>query len=435
MYQVTYSGAFAGGELSMPASKSAAIRALLCAGLSAGTSRLLSMEPSQDIEAALHAVAHGLGAQVSHDEAERTVTIESTGQFPQGGHIDCGESGALMRFIIPIAAALGGKWRFTGRGRLPERPIGVYAQLLPAHGVDFRTQGGLPLEIEGRLTPGRYELPGNISSQFVTGLLLALPLLEGDSEIVLTSPLESQGYVDMTLHMLADFGVSIRPTESGWHVPGNQKYTPREYAVEGDWSHAAFFLNLAALSPEGATVRIAGLDPDSLQGDKACVEVFGGFGLDISWEKGVLVAQNKHPHEPFGGLRGQTIDVSQITDMVPAASVCAALSRGETRFTNAARLRLKESDRIAAMEEAVNALGGHARSTADELIIEGVERLSGGTAQGRNDHRVIMALAGAALRSAGPVSVTDAWSINKTYPAFYRDLERLGGGAHVVQLG
>lgn len=435
MYQVTYSGAFAGGELSMPASKSAAIRALLCAGLSAGVSRLSSMEPSQDIEAAMRAVAQGLGAEVSHKEADRTVTIKGARQFPQGGCIDCGESGALLRFIIPIAAALGGKWRFTGRGRLPERPIGVYAQLLPAHGVDFRTQGGLPLEIEGRLAPGRYELPGNVSSQFVTGLMLALPLLEGDSEIVLTSALESRSYVDMTLHMLADFGVRLLPTEAGWHVPGGQKYKSRDYAVEGDWSHAAFFLNLAALSPEGSPVRIAGLDPDSLQGDKACVEVFGGFGLDISWEKGVLVAQNKHPGEPFGGLRGQTVDVSQITDMAPAASVCAALSRGETRFTNAARLRLKESDRIAAMEEAVNALGGHARSTEEELIIEGVERLAGGTAQGCNDHRVVMALAGAALRSAGPVSVTDAWSINKTYPAFYRDLEKLGGGVHVVQLG
>lgn len=434
MYQVTYSSAFSGGSLAMPASKSAAIRAILCSALAPGASRLLHMEASQDIEAALNA-AQTLGAQVAYDSPARTASLTGCGSLPQKGAVHCGESGALLRFIIPIAAALGGPWRFTGQGRLPERPLGVYGQLLPAHGVEFRTQGGLPLEIEGRLTPGRFSLPGNVSSQFVTGLMLALPLLEGDSEIVLTSPLESRGYVDMTLQTLADFGVEVLPAKEGWHVPGGQRYKPRDYPVEGDWSHAAFFLNLAALSPTGAPVRITGLDPDSLQGDKACVEVFRGFGLDIAWEGGALTAQNKHPGQPFGGLRGQTVDVAQITDMAPAAAVCAALSQGQTRFVNAARLRLKESDRIAAMETAINALGGHAWSKEDELIIEGVERLSGGTAQGRNDHRVVMALAGAALRSAGPVHVTDAWSINKTYPGFYRDLKQLGGGADVVQLG
>lgn len=433
MFEVQYGGAFSGGRVVMPASKSAAIRGILCAALSGGDCQLHSMESSQDIEAALRA-AQALGAAVDYDAAAHSVGIRA-GRLPAGGQLDCGESGALLRFIIPIAAAIGGRWRFTGRGRLPQRPLGVYGELLPGHGAAFRTQGGLPLEIEGRLEPGRYELPGNVSSQFVTGLLLALPLLPEPSRIVLTSPLESQGYVDMTLQALGDFGVQAHPTEDGWEIPGGQQYAPREYTVEGDWSHAAFFLNLAALSPTGAQVRIAGLDPRSLQRDKACVEVFRNFGLDIGWENGELTAQNKHAGEPYGGLRGQTLDVSQITDMVPAAAVCAALSRGVTRFTNAARLRLKESDRIAAMEEAVNALGGRAWSGEDELAVEGVERLAGGAAQGCNDHRVLMALAGAGLRSAGPVRVTDAWSVQKTYPAFYEDLRKLGGEADVVQLG
>ena len=216
MYQVNYSGAFSGGSVAMPASKSTAIRAILCGALAQGTSRLLHMEASQDIEAALGA-AQALGARVSYDEEARTASLTGSGAFPAGGAVHCGESGALLRFLIPIAAALGGTWRFTGQGRLPERPLGVYARLLPAHGVAFRSQGGLPLEIEGRLAPGRFELPGNVSSQFVTGLMLALPLLEGDSEIVLTSPLESRGYVDMTLRMLEDFGVKLQPTEKGWH--------------------------------------------------------------------------------------------------------------------------------------------------------------------------------------------------------------------------
>ena len=430
--QVVYASSFRGGQVTVPPSKSAAIRAVLCASL-AGGGTLRHIQPSQDVSAALNA-APALGVRADFDERARTAVFSREGP-PKGGTVDCGESGSLLRFLIPVAAALGGRWRFTGRGRLPQRPIGVYGDLLPAHGTAFRTEGGLPLEIEGRLAPGRYELPGNISSQFVTGLMLALPLLPGDSEIVLTSPLESRGYVDMTLDILGEFGVALTPTDQGWQVPGGQSCTPRDYAVEGDWSQAAFFLNLAALSPQGARVAVAGLRPDSLQGDRACVEVFRGFGLDIRWEDGLLLARNPHAAQPFGGLRGQTLDVSQITDMVPAASVCAALCRGETRFTNAARLRLKESDRLAAMAGAITALGGRAYDEGDTLRIEGVERLKGGLAQGKNDHRILMALAGAGLRSKTPVRVTDPWSIRKTYPDFYLELRNLGGGADVVQLG
>lgn len=433
MYQVKYGSAFAGGRVVIPPSKSAAIRALLCAALSGGTV-LRNMEPSEDILATMDAV-RALGLEARLDQKEKTVFVEAGAGFAAGGEIDCRESGSLVRFIIPITAALGGHWRFTGKGRLPQRPLGVYGELLPRHGVEFRTQGGLPLEMEGRLTPGEFALPGNISSQFVTGLLFALPLLEGDSDIILTSPLESRGYVDMTLRILQDFGVNIMPGPHGWHVPGGQRFQSRTYTVEGDWSHAAFFLNLAALSPQGAKVRIAGLDPDSLQGDRACLEVFGGFGLHTEWDGEELVAQNLHPDEPFGGRKGQTLDVSQITDMVPAASICAALSQGETRFVNAGRLRLKESDRLAAMENAINALGGQASSQGDQLIIQGVERFSGGLAEGCGDHRVLMALAGAGLCSTGTVRVSDAWSIQKTYPGFYDDLRRLGGEADVVQLG
>lgn len=434
MFQVVYGPGFRGGSVVMPPSKSAAHRALLCAGLSGGRCLLSNMGLSEDISATMGAL-EVLGCRVHHDPSRKTMLVENTGRPPQGGEIDCRESGGLLRFIIPIAAALGGRWRFTGRGRLPQRPLGVYGDLLPAHGVAFRTEGGLPLEIEGKLAPGLYEMPGDISSQFVTGLLFALPTLDGDSEIRLTSPLESVGYVDMTLAVLGDFGVQAHRTPRGWRVPGRQRYTPRDYQVEGDWSQAAFFLNMAALSPGGGPVRIGGLDAQSLQGDRACVEVFGAFGLRSRWEDGWLVAENPHRGEPFGGLRGQVVDMAQITDMAPALSVCAALSQGETRLTNAGRLRLKESDRLAAMEEAINALGGRARAVGDELVIHGVERLAGGTAQGQNDHRVVMALAGAGLRSGSPVRVTDAWAVRKTYPEFYEDFKRLGGDAHVIELG
>ena len=247
--------------------------------------------------------------------------------------------------------------------------------------------------------------------------------------------MESKGYVALTLSILREYGVTAQETPQGWHIPGGQRYTPHNCQVEGDWSQAAFFLCMAALSPTGAPVAIQGLDAASLQGDKACVELFRQFGLPVSWEGGVLTARNPRAREPFGGLRGITIDAAQIPDMVPALSVCAALSQGETRILNAQRLRLKESDRLAAMAEAISGLGGRAQATADGLRIWGVPQLQGGVAQGKNDHRVVMALAAAGLRCAGTLAVTDAQSIRKSYPGFFRDFTTLGGSAHVLDLG
>lgn len=434
MAQVIYGNQFAGGPVQMPPSKSAAHRQVLCAALSRGSCTLSPVDMSEDIQATVEAVC-ALGAQARWDEASASLTLDAAGLGRHSAVIDCRESGSTLRFLIPIAGALGVSARFEGRGRLPQRPLGVYGQLLPAHGVEFRTQGGLPLELSGQLKSGVYRLPGNISSQFVTGLLFALPLLEGGSEIVLTSPLESKGYVDLTLSILREFGVAARETPQGWQVPGGQRYAPRACRVEGDWSQAAFFLCMAALSPQGAPVELTGLLPQSLQGDRACVELFSRFGLEVSWQGGSLLARNPRAGEPFGGLRGFTIDASQVPDMVPALAVCAALSQGETRIVNAQRLRLKESDRLASMAEAISGLGGRARATADGLLIQGVPQLRGGVVQGQNDHRVVMALAAAGLRCQSPLTVTDAQSIRKSYPGFFRDFTSLGGAAHVLNLG
>ena len=434
MAEVTYQNKFQGGRVLLPPSKSAAHRAMLCAALSRGRCTLSRMGRSQDIDATARAL-EALGGRAILDEAAGTLSVEGQGiGSTPGGAIDCGESGSTLRFLIPVAAALGGEWTFTGGGRLPQRPLDVYRELLPAHGVTYRDPGGayLPLTISGQLTPGEYRLPGNISSQFITGLLYALPLLPGDSEIILTTPLESEGYVNLTIQALARFGVSVAQTGNGWQIPGGQAYRPQDLAVEGDWSQAAFFLGMAALAPGGERVELLGLSRDSLQGDKACVALFQNFGLALNWEGERLLAWNPRFREPFHGLRGQVVDAAQIPDMVPALAVCAALSRGETRIVNARRLRLKESDRLAAMEAALTALGGDVRATEDGLAIRGVEALAGGRAQGVNDHRVVMALAAAALGSRGPVTVTDAWSIRKSYPCFFTDFEKLGGIAHVV---
>lgn len=434
MAEVTYGNEFRGGRVTLPPSKSVAHRAMLCAALSRGSCALSHMAGSQDIDATARAI-EALGGQVRLEEDRGLCLVEGAGLgIAQGGLIHCGESGSTLRFLIPIACALGGRWTFTGEGRLPERPLDVYRELLPAHGVKYQDPGEdfLPLTVEGRLEPGVFALPGNVSSQFITGLLLALPLLPGDSEIVLTTPLESEGYVNLTLQAMERFGVAASRTGRGWHVPGGQRYRPRDLAVEGDWSQAAFFLTMAALAPGGERVELAGLSRDSLQGDKACVELFERFGLDLRWEGDLLVCRNPRAGEPFRGLRGQVIDAAQIPDMVPALSVCAALSQGETAIVNAQRLRLKESDRLAAMEASLTALGGKALAREDGLVLQGVESLAGGRALGVNDHRVVMALAGAALGSRGPVTVTDAWSVRKSYPGFFDDFKRLGGIAHVL---
>ena len=424
MAQVIYGNTFSGGSIQVPPSKSAAHRQVLCAALSRGRCSVSNVDMNEDIKATVAAVT-ALGVQARYDDASSLLTLDASGLGGQNAVIDCGESGSTLRFLIPIAAALGVSARFEGRGRLPYRPLGVYKELLPAHGVAFSSQGGLPLEISGRLKSGVYRLPGDVSSQFITGLLFALPLLEGDSEIVLTSPLESKGYVDLTLSVLREFGVAAQETAQGWKVSGGQSYTPRNTRVEGDWSQAAFFLCMAALSPQGAQVELQGLRRDSLQGDKACVDLFRNFGVEISGRRDSLLAWNPRAGEPYGGLQGFPIDASQIPDMVPALSVCAALSRGETRIYNAQRLRLKESDRLAAMAEALTGLGGQVRATADGLLIQGVPQLAGGIAQGKNDHRVVMALAAAGLRCEKGLSVTDAQSIRKSYPGFFRDFIKL----------
>jgi len=432
--QVVYGQTFSGGVVHIPPSKSAAHRQVLCAALSQGKCTLSHVDMSEDIKATVAAVT-ALGVQAQYDEQTATLTLDATGLGSRNAVIDCGESGSTLRFLIPIAAALGASARFWGHGRLPQRPLGIYADLLPSHGVEFRTQGGLPLEISGRLKSGVYRLPGDVSSQFVTGLLFALPLLPEDSEIILLSPLESKGYVDLTLSILKEYGVAAQETAQGYHIPGGQRYTPKNSQVEGDWSQAAFFLCMAALSPTGAPVEIQGLKPQSLQGDKACVELFQRFGLDISWQGENLVARNLHAGAPFGGLRGFEIDASQIPDMVPALAVCGAFSQGETRIVNAQRLRLKESDRLAAMSDAINGLGGKAEATPDGMVIWGQPQVKGGLLQGKNDHRVVMALAAAAFRCQEPLTVTDAQSIRKSYPGFFRDFIKLGGIAHVLDLG
>lgn len=412
------------GEVTLPPSKSAAHRAVICAALSGGECTVSPIELSEDLRATVLSVrAIGVDADLDVD----ALYLNGKHLFADKlGYFDCLESGSTLRFFVPIAAAGGMQARFVGRGKLPKRPIGTYLDCLPEHGVACESAGGLPLDIEGQLTPGDYALPGNISSQFITGLLFALPLLKGDSTITLTTPLESVGYVELTLQMLADFGVKIEKAENGYRVPGGQKYSARNYSVEGDWSQAAFFLAAAAF---GGDVTLRGLRTDSTQGDRAALSLFEGFGMTSGLlEDGAVRCSG-------GTLRAQDIDAAQIPDLVPMLAVTAALCEGTSRIYHAERLRIKESDRLKTTASLINALGGHCEETEDGLVITGTDHFTGGTVDGCNDHRIVMAAAMAALRADGPVTILGADAVKKSYPSFFEVYHRLGGNVNVIDVG
>ncbi|MFR8531182.1 MAG: 3-phosphoshikimate 1-carboxyvinyltransferase [Anaeromassilibacillus sp.] len=409
------------GTVSVPCSKSAAHRAILCAALAQGESILSPIAVSNDIHVTAQA-AQALGANILEEQRTWRVTGGNAPQSPT--EIDCGESGSTLRFLIPICAALGMEATFTGHGRLPERPIGVYLDVLPAHGVSCHTEGGLPLSINGTLKQGEFILPGNISSQFITGLLLACPLWRGKHD----PPLLPAGKRCLCGHDPGgDAGLRRNRRTIGQRLAysGRAALPGAPFSVEGDWSQAAFFLAAGAL---GGTLSIGGLKRESTQGDRAAESLFAAFGAECAWKGETLCIKSNN-------LYGMEIDAAQIPDLVPILAATAALAKGRTRIYNAARLRIKESDRLAAMADGLNRLGAQVQETPDGLLIDGVELLHGGEVDGYNDHRVVMALSIAALRADGPVTISDAESIRKSYPAFFEDYNRLGGKADVINMG
>lgn len=407
------------GTLAAPPSKSAAHRLLIAAGLGGGVVRGLQL--SADMEATLRGL-RALGVQVRLENGTAFLSPGARPASTEPVEVDCGESGSTLRFLIPLFAACGVSARFVGQGRLPTRPLGVYADCLPRHGVALQTAGGLPLTVTGQLRGGEFALPGDVSSQFITGLLFALPLCKGDSRIRLTSPLESRGYVDMTLTVLRQVGIRADSLPDGWYIPGGQTFRPVDTVVEGDWSQAAFLFAAGAL---GGEVRVTGLQPDTAQGDRAAFSLFRSFGADIGEENGVLVCR-KAP------LRGIEVDAAQIPDLVPVLAATAALARGITHITGAGRLRLKESDRLAAMADGLRRLGSQIEEGPDSLTITGVPALTGGVVEGYNDHRIVMSLAVAALGASTPVTITDAQSVAKSWPSFFADFSCIGGNVLVI---
>ncbi len=419
------------GEVTAPPSKSAAHRALLAAALGQGKSTVSPIVLSRDIAATI-ACIEALGGRLQIEEKKAIVTPVAGLAAVSRLTLPCGESGSTLRFMLPVCAALlqkGQSARFTGAGRLPHRPLGILVDLLAARGCAIVPEGDAPMPfvVSGQMQSGRYELPGDISSQFVTGLLFALPLLEGDSEIVLTSPLQSAGYVDMTLETLAEAGIRVAKTPTGFHAPGGQIYCGGAFAVEGDDSGGAFWLAAGAL---GGDITCGGLRTQTSQRDRAIVELLKRFGAGITLRpEGDALSIHSRP----GTLKtGGDIDVRHIPDLVPILAVVAALAKGTTRITGGERLRLKESDRIASTLRMIRSLGGRAEETPDGLIIEGGAMLAGGTVESFDDHRIVMAAAVAATRCEQPVIITGAQAVAKSYPDFFDEYTRLGGNCHVL---
>ncbi len=407
------------GEVEAISSKSAAHRALIAAALAQGSTDIALNVFSDDIEATAGCV-RALGARV--ERTDTGLRVAPTGRFARGAVLDCRESGSTARFLLPVVGALGVGGVLHGAGRLPERPFSSIAAAMRQGGCTLDADR-LPIAVGGRLAPGRYVIAGDISSQYITGLLLALPLLEGDSEIALSSPLESAGYVDLTLEVMERFGVRAERTEDGFSVKGPQTYCScGRFAVEGDWSNGAALLCAGAL---GGGVTVRGLRPDSRQGDRAITDILKKMGAEVSVSRDAVRVSG-------GRLRGVDIDARDIPDLVPALAAVAAAADGVSIIHGAGRLRLKESDRLKTVAEELGKLGARVRETGDGLVIEGSGRLRGGAMSGRGDHRIVMMGALAACACENAVEIEGSESVNKSYPSFFDDYNRLGGDAHVV---
>ena len=401
---------FAGTVQAVP-SKSDAHRALIAAALAGGECRLSDWGDSDDVRATLQAL-EALGLI----RTRSGFSLSGGGSMRSDVTISCGQSGSTLRFLIPLTLVLGEGARFTGEGRLMQRPLSVYERLFARQGVDWRLKGD-QLTVSGRLAAGRYELPGDVSSQFVTGLCFALPLLEKDSQIDFTSPLESGGYVGMTLETLRRFGIKIHERANGLDIPGGQRYHPAVYAIEGDWSYGAFWLAAGAM---GGDVTVRGLKSPSRQGDSRVSAILQ--------EMGATIAQSGDTVRACGNtLRGAEISLADVPDLAPVLAVAACAAHGRSRFTHARRLRIKESDRLAAIGRMVTDLGGRIELGEDEFIIEGVGRLKGGVVETQHDHRMAMAEAVAAGIAEGPVYLDDRDCVAKSAPPFWDPHKALGG--------
>lgn len=412
------------GRVQVPPSKSLAHRAIICASLAKGISRINNIEYSKDIQATIKAMK-SLGTRI--DEYEDYLIVDGTTTYTQqNSEIDCEESGSTLRFMVPISIVEENKVHFIGQGNLGKRPLDTFYEIFERQNIGYmHKKDVLDLYVIGKLKPDHYSIPGNISSQFITGLLFALPLLKGDSIIEITSTLESKGYIDLTLQMLNQYGIKIINNDyKSFIVMGNQEYIAHDYRVEADFSQAAFYLVAGAI---GNDVVLTDLNLDSLQGDKATLDILEAMGAKIKVvREGIKVTgENLHATE---------VDASQCPDVIPVVSIALALAQGKSEVKNAKRLRIKECDRIIATRSQINELGGMVIELPDSMTIEGVNQFMGGNCSSFSDHRIAMMLAIAATRCKQPLIIDNMECVEKSYPSFWEDYQSLGGVINVVNM-
>ncbi len=419
------------GTVQAIASKSELHRMLICAAF-ADLPTVLSVSGSpydgchelpNDIRATIRCL-RALGAEFEIRPGLIRVMGADPSAKPEAPRLDCGESGSTFRFLLPVAAAFRGHAAFSGSGRLPERPITDLADALEKHGVSFSSRT-LPFTIQGKPDGGIYEISGNISSQYLTGLLLMLPLLKEEAQIRLTTPLVSSGYINITTQVMANFGVQVSCSDGTWKRYENKSYaSPHQLHVGGDWSNTAAFLTASMLREEN-DVCCQSLLTGSSQGDRKIISLLEAFGAETTVTGEGILMKNKTLH-------GTTIDIDETPDLLPVLAIAACAAIGTTEFTNAARLRLKESDRIESVADLIRDLGGTVETGPDSLTVQGTGSLRGGTVNAANDHRIVMAASIAASLCEAAVVIQGAEAVNKSYPTFFEDFAAVKGAVHVL---
>lgn len=425
-FQVEIVPSACSGTLALPASKSLSHRALICAGLAQGESIISNLSDSQDIQATLGCL-HSLGARICQEPDGLHITGTDPTALGHPLELNAHESGSTLRFFIPIAALASQPTVFHGRPSLLSRPMGIYADIFLAQNLPFH-QSGEAISFSGPLQGGLFEIPGNISSQFISGLLFALPLCEQGGTIAVIPPYESRSYVDLTLQMMRRFGIGIQtPAPHGYEISGSQRYQPCSLSVEGDYSQLAFFGVLGALQH---SVTCTNIERDSLQGDRVILDILEKAGAEVVWNpEGTQVSISHHQLLP------QTIDLADCPDLGPVLCVLAAYTPGQTRLIHTARLRYKECDRVAAMEQELRKWNVQISSDEDSMTITGQTSYQMDHTvhiDAHNDHRIVMAMSIFGLCASSPCCIENAQAISKSYPGFFKDLQKLSASLRIV---
>ena len=414
------------GEVVIPSSKSIGHREIICSGLASGKSIVDNISISKDIEATIEGLK-SFGAKIneipSKFQGRCAFSIEGTdGKINlKNKIIDCRESGSTLRFLIPLGILSNEKIIFIGSGKLIERPLDPYFEIFNKKGIEYKIFSdkiNLPLEINGKLKSGVYSLVGNISSQFISGLLFALPLCDGDSVIEITTKLESESYINLTLDALKKYGIEIiNKNHKRYIIKGNQKYKNIETSVEGDYSQGAFWLVAGALSEN---IKSIGLGFGSIQGDQKIVDILKEMNVNLKISENKIISMESK-------TRGTIIDGSDCPDIIPILTVLASVSEGVTKIINSERLRYKECDRLTAIATELNKIGADIQELSDGLIINGKKSLKGGEVSCWNDHRIAMSLAIASIKCSEKLILRGTECVEKSYPEFWKDFVSLGG--------